>query len=51
MKTVFFNDTTNQRMQELEITIKEIEEKIAVANTQTTIPFDEKNNTRIFAKL
>lgn len=37
-----FNDTTNQRMQELEITIKEIEEKIAVANTQTTIPFDEK---------
>ena len=37
-----FNDTTNQRMKELEISKKELEEKIAQTSTQSIQPFNEE---------
>lgn len=37
-----FNDTTNQRMKELEISKKELEEKIAQTSAQSIQPFNEE---------
>jgi len=37
-----FNNTTNERMRELEINKKELEEKIALASSKSIKPFDEK---------
>lgn len=37
-----FNDTTNQRMRELEISKKELEEKIAKTSAQSIQPFNEE---------